>query len=170
MDGEQDAAGSRLGIDIGRVIIAGSSGQGSDTSFFEGGVENALRTPAVAGSFRVIRALVDRFDGRVWLVSKCGPRVEDRTRQWLAHHDLYGRTGLDPAHVRFCRARPDKAIHCAELGITHFIDDRSDVLRALDGVVARRFLFGPQRRPAPRGVEPVATWADVEARLLGDGP
>ncbi|WUJ72316.1 hypothetical protein OG809_03410 [Kribbella soli] len=44
---------NRLGIDIGRVIIDGSSGPG-DTSFFSGDTAAMLRTPAVPGAFEAI--------------------------------------------------------------------------------------------------------------------
>lgn len=161
-----DSNTARLGIDIGRVIIDGSSHpDGGDTAFFEGGMDNALRTPAVPGAFTTIHRLVTRFDGRVWLVSKCGERVEARTLRWLDHHGFFDETGVDPGHVRFCRRRPDKAIHCAELGITHFVDDRPDVLAALAGLVPHRFLFGPQARIV-RDVTLVADWPGTEDAIL----
>ena len=112
---------------------------------------------------------VERFDGRVWLVSKCGERVQQRTRKWLVHHRFFEATGIDPGNLRFCLQRPEKALHCRDLQITHFIDDRPDVLVALDGIVPHRYLFGPQRKAAPRGVVPVITWQEallaVEAEL-----
>ena len=112
---------ARLGVDIGRVIIDGSGHpDGDDTAFLTGGPDQVLRTPAVAGAFEVLPRLVELFDGRVWLVSKCGEAVQRRTLRWLAHHEFYDRTGIPAEHVRFCRRRPDKAIHCAELGITQF--------------------------------------------------
>jgi hypothetical protein len=154
---------TRLGVDIGRVIIDGSNHpDGGDTAFFTGDTNRLLRTPAVADVFDVLPRLVRIFGGRAWLVSKCGERVEQRTRLWLAHHDFAARTGIPADNLRFCRRRPDKAVHCAELGITHFIDDRPDVHEALAGVVAHRYLFGPQRDPAPRGVVRTLTWQDVE--------
>ncbi len=152
----------KLGIDIGRVIIDGSSHPtGDDTAFFKGGIDNALRTPAMPGALEAITRLVEQFDGRVWLVSKCGERVQLRTREWLAHHQFFEQTGIDPEHLRFCRERREKAIHCRELEITHFIDDRSDVLVALEGIVPHRYLFGPQRKVAARGVVPVLTWTQA---------
>jgi hypothetical protein len=82
-------------------------------------------------------------------VSKCGVRVERRTLRWLDGHDFYRRTGVDPAHVRFCRARADKRLHAVELGLIHFVDDRPEVHAALHGVVEHQYLFGPQAQPAP---------------------
>jgi hypothetical protein len=156
----------RLGVDIGRVIIDGSSPpSGEDTAFFEGGIEDLLRTPAVAGALETIPSLVEQFAGRVWLVSRCAERTEPRTLAWLEHHDFYDRTGIPADHVRFCRARSDKAIHCRELAITDFVDDRLDVLNALRGVVARRYLFGPQDQPAPDWVTPTPDWPAVAEAL-----
>lgn len=162
----------RLGIDIGRVIIDGSSHpSGDDTAFFKGGEDNAFRTPAMHGAFDSIGRLTDLFGGRVWLVSKCGARVEQRSRGWLAHHRFFQRTGVDPANLRFCLERPQKADHCRDLRITHFVDDRSDVLAALDGIVRHRYLFGPQRRQTEMpGIVPVIDWSIAEAAIRRDLP
>jgi hypothetical protein len=166
-----DTREPRLGIDIGRVIIAGDHySSGEDTSFFDGGIDNALRTPAVAGSFEAIARLTERFGGRVWLVSKCGEPVEARTRHWLDHHRFFAATGVSADHLRFCRRRPDKAVHCAELAITHFVDDTVEVLDALDGLVPHRYLFGPRPAPAPDALVPVATWPEAEAAITATLP
>lgn len=153
----------RLGVDIGRVIIGGGSVPGSsDTQFFSGDTARMLATPAVPGAFETLARLVPRFQ-QVWLVSKCGERVQRHTRQWLDHHDFAARTGIPRENIRFCLRRPDKAGHCAELGITHFIDDKLDVHQALRGIVAHRYLFGPQRTTPPAWVRHTPTWAAVEA-------
>ncbi len=158
----------RLGVDIGRVIIDGDHHpSGDDTAFLNGGTEQMLRTPPVDGALDTLARLVRRFGGRVWLVSKCGPRVQQRTRQWLVHHQVHQHTGIPPSHLRFCRQRPDKAQHCAQLAITHFVDDRVDVLVALAGIVPHRYLFGPQGdAPVPPGVQQTPTWADAETAIL----
>src|SRR5689334_16267078 len=99
----------RLGIDIGRVIIDGSAHpDGGDTAFFDGDEATMLATPEMAGAVEAIATLGLLFEGRVWLVSKCGPRVQARTLRWLDGHDFYRRTGLPVRNVRFCRARADK--------------------------------------------------------------
>jgi hypothetical protein len=155
----------RLGVDIGRVIIGGGTVPGSsDTQFFSGDTARMLATPAVPGAFDTLARLVPRF-GQVWLISKCGERVQRHTRLWLDHHDFAARTGIPRGHLRFCLRRPDKAVHCAQLGITHFIDDKPDVHQALRGVVPHRYLFGPHSRP-PAWVQHTPTWAAVEAAIL----
>jgi len=142
-----------LGIDIGRVIIDGSSGSG-DTSFFSGDTAAMLRTPAVPGAFEAIARLVPRFGGRAWLVSKCGPRVQRRSLEWLRHHRFFEHTGIAEGNVRFCLRRPEKAIHCADLAITHFVDDKPDVIAAIEPVVAHPYLF--------------RNWPATEAAILRD--
>ena len=157
----------RLGIDIGRVIIDGSAHpSGDDTAFFSGDEATMLATPEVPGAVETIARLVPHFDGRVWLVSKCGPRVQARTLRWLAAHDFHRRSGVDPAQVRFCRARADKRQHCLDLALTHFVDDHPEVHAAIRGAVTHQYFFGPQRRPVPDYGHPTPTWPDVERLII----
>ncbi len=154
---------NRIGIDIGRVII---QGDGPDTSFVGGSDEEALRAPAVDGAFASLARIVALFGpDDVFLVSKCGKRVEARTRTWLAHHRFFEATGIREENLRFCRAREQKAPICAELGIRFFVDDRIDVLAFMTAVVPYRFLFGAHGSDRA-GVFPVPTWADAEAAIV----
>jgi hypothetical protein len=156
----------RLGIDIGRVIIDGSAHpNGGDTAFFTGDEAVMLATPEMAGAFAAIGRLTGLFGGRVWLVSKCGARVQARTLRWLAGHDFHSRTGVPVGNVRFCRTRPEKRIHCEDLRLTHFVDDQPDVHTAIDGAVAHQYLFGAKRGPVPPHVVRTATWAAAEREI-----
>ncbi|WP_433269083.1 hypothetical protein ACQPWR_11120 [Micromonospora vinacea] len=129
----------RLGVDIGGVVIEPADDD-ADTSFFG---RNYLRTPAVVGAFDALAALGPAFD-EVHLVSKCGEATERRTREWLAHHDFPAHTGIPVERVHFCRTRPDKAPIARRLRLTHFVDDKLEVLGYLDSV-PHRFLFRPRR-------------------------
>lgn len=150
----------RLGVDFGRVIHGGPLAPGGDTAFLDGGFEEALASPAVEGVYEVLPGLIEAFGGRAWIISKCGERVQQRTLAWLDHHDFYARTGLPRQNVRFCRKRAEKALHCRELGITHMIDDRLEVHRAIREIVPYRYLFGP--RAGPDWVRHVPDWAAAE--------
>ncbi|HEY5989162.1 MAG TPA: hypothetical protein VIV12_22695 [Streptosporangiaceae bacterium] len=153
----------RLGIDIGRVIIDGPAHPaGGDTAFFHGDEATMLATPEMAGAVPAIARLAEAFDRRVWLISKCGPRVQARTLRWLLAHDFYRRTTVPPGHVRFCRSRADKRSHCEELGLTHFVDDHPEVHAAIRGIVDYQYFFGPQRAAVPDYGTPAPTWADLE--------
>jgi tRNA(Leu) C34 or U34 (ribose-2'-O)-methylase TrmL len=168
-DERRPAAGAepRLGVDIGRVIIAGPANpHGGDTAFFNGNEAALLATPEVPGAVDAVARLVTAFAGQVWLVSKCGPRVQARTLRWLAGHDFLARTGLPAGHVRFCRTRPEKRIHCEDLCLTHFVDDRPDVHAAIAGAVAHQYLFGPQTRGVPGHVRHTPTWVEAERLIL----
>jgi hypothetical protein len=162
----------KLGIDIGRVLISPDAhGTGGDTSFIGGSIQDALDTPPYEGMFDVVPALVQLFKGQVWLVSKCGPRVQEKSRLWLRHQGFFERTGIAPDNLRFCLERPQKAGHCSELGITHFIDDRPDVLRCMHGIVDHRYLFGPQKTPGtPGGMVAVPAWSDALALIRSSLP
>ncbi len=156
----------RLGIDIGRVIIDGSAHPaGGDTAFFAGDEATMLATPEVPGAVDAIARLVPRFQGRVWLISKCGPHVQARTERWLRAHCFFLRTGLPPEQVRFCRSRPDKRLHCDELRLTHFVDDHPQVHAAIRGSVAHQYFFGAQRRPVPGYGQHAPTWAELESLI-----
>lgn len=156
---------SALGIDIGRVLMCPAADDGSpDTSFLTGSVEEALATPAAPGMWEVVPRLVTLFGGRVWLVSKCGSRISQLTAQWLAHHRFFERTGISSANLRFCRKRPEKAQIAAQLGLTHFIDDRIDVLAAM-GTVGNRVLFGTQTEAIPTWAIHLPAWSDLGETL-----
>jgi hypothetical protein len=156
----------RLGIDIGKVIINGPAHPGGgDTAFFQGDEATMLATPEMPGAAASIRRLSALFGGRVWLVSKCGPRVQARTLRWLDGHGFYERAGIPRENVRFCLTRQEKRPHCEELGLTHFVDDHPEVHQAIRGTAGYLYFFGPQASPVPPWGIRAATWADAE-RLI----
>jgi hypothetical protein len=80
----------RIGIDIGRVIIGPVIGGRADTSFLGSSLRDALRSPPAPGAIEGVADLVARTGGQAWLVSKCGPGVQAKTRAWLDHHEFCG--------------------------------------------------------------------------------
>jgi hypothetical protein len=151
-----------IGIDIGRVIISGDHHpDGSDTSFFSGNDKQLFATPMVPGAFSAIAELVAQFEGRAWLVSKCGANVAARSMRWLDHHGFWSTTRVSPESVRFCKERRQKAGIAQELALSHFIDDKPDVIASLEGIVEHRFLFGPQQRQTPLGAQHTLDWPSV---------
>lgn len=151
-----------LGVDVGGVIVT-LADRDEDTSFFG---TRPLQTPAVADVFQTLAALAEQpFAGRVHLISKAGPKVAANTRDWLAHHDFFGRTGIPDTHLHFVRERRDKAEVCQRLGITHFVDDRLDVLAHLDTVEHRYLFLGGTAEPVTQTIPPWATvvyeWAEL---------
>jgi hypothetical protein len=163
MDGQRREP--RLGVDIGRVIISGPAGSAGDTAFFDGDEAAMLATPEVGGAVAATGRLVKLFGGNVWLISKCGPRVQARTLRWLDAHDFYQRTGMPRDHVRFCQFRAGKRTHCLDLALTHFVDDRPEVHAAIRGTVACQYFFGPQRSSVPGYGIHATSWAELETLI-----
>lgn len=134
-----------------------------------GGEQKSLTiAPPNEGAFDAIAELTRAFAGRVWLVSKCGPRIQQLTRRWLQRQSFYERTGVRQDRVRFCLERSEKRDHCAAIGATHFVDDRLDVLEHLVGLVPQLYWFGYQTGTpkAPEWAQPVLDWAEARSRQM----
>ena len=160
-----------LGIDIGRVLIMAGDQDGPDTSFLGSSLEAAVHTPPYPGMFEVLPELVSAFAGRVWLVSKAFPKTQEKTRCWFARHRFFERTGIPDSNLIFCLRRDQKAQICQDKGITHFIDDRQDVLRHMSAAVPHRFLFGPQTTTVlpETDLTQVPTWHAVHRAMVANG-
>lgn len=156
-----------LGIDFGGVIVPGAAAD--DSSFF---TDAAPAVPPFDGCFEALDRLGStRFANGVYVVSKASPSMESRTRAWMRRLDFHARTGIAAVDVRFVRQRADKAVVCRELGVTHFVDDRTDVLRLLESV-PHRFLFDSGGRPPieATGLVRVTSWGDLARQLLRTRP
>jgi hypothetical protein len=155
-----------LGVDIGGVIIDRVS---EDDQSYAGAT-------AVEGAFEAIARLVQRrFREHVWLVSRCEESREPVLVAWLEQHDFFGSTGVSRHHVRFCRQRHDKATICRQLGVTHFIDDRLEVLSHLVGIVPHLYLLQSraggmdQFRQSLPHVRLVRGWIEIVDAVLPPG-
>lgn len=152
-----------LGVDIGGVLVDRVA-EGSDTSFFG---SDPMATPMVPGSLECIRSLVVLLDYRVHIVSKAGPKIAELSRRWMGRHGFTGEGGIPVGQVHFVRKRHEKHAVCEDVGITHFIDDRLDVLESLL-TVERRYLFtgGLGANPQPPAVRDDIFIVDSWPRLV----
>lgn len=156
-----------LGVDIGGVIIDRAN-DNTDTSFFS---DNYLRTTAVPEVFESLDDLRSRFADRIHLVSKCGRNTQKKTLEWLLHNEFYARTGIAPDNIWFCRERSGKAPICERLGITHFVDDRLEILGSLKSVDTR-YLFQPNPDEVQKHaqylplVRKVDRWDEIRKNLI----
>jgi hypothetical protein len=151
---------ARIGIDFGGVIVRNlHEDTAEDTSLQSSSGSDAAR----AGAFDAIRQLCSACDGRVWILSKAGPRMQERTLSWLQSVDFFSCTLMQPDHVRFCLQREDKETICRNLEITHFIDDRVHIMQILRGVVPHLCLFGEpgQERFCPPWATFATNWPEV---------
>ncbi len=163
-----------LGVDVGGVIIAGR--QEEKDTFFKG---NHLLAQAFPYVFEGLRALVNEVFGpeNVYIVSKCKPNIQQKTREWLEHHDFYQRTGIRRENVHFCLERRDKGPICRELQLTTFIDDKLEVLGHIHEAGLRDlYLFNPDPREVARFqhylpyVRQVNDWREVVAGIMNRQP
>jgi len=139
----------KLGVDIGGVIIENHD-KSADTSFFS---KNYLSTPASENSFAELKKLNEgRFEDRVYLVSKCGPSVQSKTKKWLKHNRFFELTGIAEDKVHFCLERNEKAEISLQLGLTAFVDDRLEILGYLKHM-KDLFLFKPNEEEVAENKE-----------------
>lgn len=153
----QPRAVGRLGVDIGGVIIDKVNDR-SDTSFFG---PNFLQTTAVPEVVDCL-ARCRKAGWEIHLVSKCGAKVQQKSRLWLEHHRFFEQTGIPAQNLHFCLTRPEKAPIARRLQLTHFVDDRLDVLEHLQDLpsIERLILFQPNP-------DDKARWS---RNAHGDGP
>lgn len=105
------------------------------------------------------------------LVSKCSEPTQARTREWLKHHRFFEQTGISTGNLHFCLERQEKAIICKDLKITHFIDDRLEVLSYLIDITPHLYLFSPnssemsEYKKHLRKVRQVESWLELDKIL-----
>lgn len=140
-----------LGIDLGRTIVRKIKG-----------------VPVVyEGAFEVIRKLSEQSQA-VFVISKVNEEQEVRSRAWLKEVDFSTVTGICLSKVHYCRTRPEKGPICKKLGITHFIDDRAEVMYHLPKRV-NKYLFQPdveEMKKFPTNSKVVQSWKEIERLLL----
>ena len=129
-----------LGVDIGNVIINHRLTDPSDKTLYE---ERYSTIPASEGALEALKTLNAYFNGQVYLISKCTEWAQEKILQWLAGHDFYTTTGIEKENVYFVRERHEKDAVCKKLGITHFIDDRLEVLSYVIDSTPHLYLFQP---------------------------
>lgn len=142
-----------IGIDLGNTIVRSQHGHGS--------------TQAFPDSLRTIRKMVQAFN-KVVIVSRVNPAQEIRARQWIKDSQFEANTGIPIEDVHFCENRSDKGRICKSIGVTHFIDDRPEVMHSMPPGV-RKILYGPsledQRKHSIEGMEIVQSWKEVAQKF-----
>lgn len=159
-----------LGVDIGNVIINHRLSDPKDTTLHE---ERYSTIPATEGAFEALKKLTGHFDGQVYLISKCTEWAQQKILSWLIDNHFYEQTGINPGNVFFVRERHEKDAVCRKLHITHFIDDRLEVLSHMITSTPHLFLFQPDHKEVEEfkdflpQVTVVNSWQDVLASILG---
>lgn len=153
----------RLGIDFGNTIVGVLAP--ADRS-------RHLRKEEFPEAVAVIRKLAEHhFGEEIYVISKVSPGGKEKVLAWMEKNDFYCRFGIPSEHVFFCAKRHEKGPIAERLGLTHFIDDRPEVMMHMRDV-ERRILFNPV--PADYalfkehldGVEIVNSWSEVGHLLI----
>ena len=129
--------GDRLGVDIGGVVISRTVVDG--------------RFAPLPGVFDALKRLQSRFD-EIVLVSRVNDvEHEADMMKWLNFYSFWEQTGVLRENIHFCRQRHEKMPICQRRKITHFVDDRTEVLWHLRECVNNLYLFqGRQEEMKPR--------------------
>jgi NADH:ubiquinone oxidoreductase subunit len=142
-----------LGIDLGGTIVS-----------------KGLIYP---DALRVIARLAkERFSDRVYIVSRVSEEQEIRSRKFVLSAEFAEGTGIPIERVHYCRERHEKAPICKQIGVTHFIDDRPEVLAHMEGIVPFRMCFQGRIADAEEFKEKLTTmisvnsWTEIERLLL----
>lgn len=131
-----------LGVDIGNVIINHRLSDPNDKTLHE---ERYSTIPATEGVFEALKNLNGYFNKEVYLISKCTEWAQEKILQWLKDNDFYNKTGVKLENIYFVRERHEKDAICRKIGITHFIDDRLEVLSHMIESTPNLFLFQPDQ-------------------------
>ena len=127
-----------LGVDIGGVILDFMPYRNTERGF-DG--PRYLEVPEIEGAIDAL-ALLNKsvFKDSVHLVSKID-RGSTRTLEWLHSRKFFERTGIPEGNLHICYERSEKEGIVAGLGITHFVDDRTEVMSYMIGTVPNLYIF-----------------------------
>jgi len=116
-----------LGIDIGWTI--------------KGNRATGNKDEPAPNSFDVIKNLHSRFDN-IYFISKCNSVQKWHVEEWLLKYEVLKNTNVPFENLYFCFERKDKSIFAKALELTHFIDDRPEVMFHLPENIVK-ILFSP---------------------------
>jgi len=145
-----------VGLDCGGVILDEGHGERhlaeddrqfsvDDADEGDPAIRHFLRVPMISGTVDGVTKLVEKLGSQnVYIVSKCGPYMEQKIRAWLEYNQFFELTGVSPDNLNFVRERKDKAPLCQKLGVTHFVDNHVEVLEGMQHLGIQGILFAPQ--------------------------
>jgi hypothetical protein len=143
----------RFGSDLGSTIV------------------NTATRRAYPDVFRVLKNLVKRLGpAELFIISRVNEVQKVRAESWIANDGLFEMTGMLPENLFWCAERHEKGPIAEKLGLTHFVDDRPEVLIHMP-LVPHRILFNPRQEEVDQfrgrlgGISIVSSWLEIEAML-----
>jgi hypothetical protein len=128
----------RIGVDFGNVIID-HKGFGTNTEYIEQGDFN--RIPPVAGSVQALASLLRQDVACIAVTYNATDVVDSKIIDWLRHWLPSELLNDERLIISRSLNGRDKRLNCQLHQLTHFIDDRVEVLNGLMGVVPNRILL-----------------------------
>lgn len=149
----------RLGVDLGNVIIDHAK-FGTTPDYIRNG--DYLKIPPVTLALESIRLLLNGGIGTLIVIYNASDVADEKILSWVEHwvpNDVIN-------DHRFNLTRSiggrDKIRECIEYGITHFIDDRVEVLNFLNGRIPSLFLMNPNPDEKTTHSNETSSYVEVE--------
>lgn len=159
----------KFGTDIGGVLAAHAT-----LEYLEQPGRH-LAIPEIEGAFDAVRQLrEEKFGDEGYVISMCDEQIEVRSREWLTHTNFVKRTGIVWDRIIYCRTFAEKAQIAGRLGLTHFVDDRLEVMEDFNNE-ERLYLFQSNAQERARfsrhlhKVLEVQSWREIVADILHNG-
>src|SRR3989344_2807023 len=154
-------ADQTLGVDIGGVIINRTLKGDS--------------YPPLPDVFEVLKNLREKKFGNIILVSHADSDLRMKMLDWLLRQDFHRKTGISFLNIHFSRKRSEKVAICRKYKVTHFIDDRTEVLGHLLGSGIKSLYLFQGRQDEMKSnmhilpfIKQVASWQEIAKELLGE--
>jgi hypothetical protein len=126
----------RWGVDIGNVLVKNGSYKDKLT------IHNM---EFIQDSLMGLKFLIDKVGtDNVWIISKVSTEQQELSEIILEQFDIYGKTGLNKNHVKFCLERLDKAPIIKELNLQGHIDDRGQIIDSVQNFLPCPVWFNPE--------------------------
>ena len=116
--------------------------------------EMALSSPPIKNSLEVIKNLIGNGH-RVIIVSR--NKTPRFSRQWLKRY----LPEIKPRNIFFVKEDKDKVKICRQEKVTFFVDDRTEVLKALDKNIVKIF-FNRRKRPSYGRLLTATSWLKIK--------
>lgn len=129
-----------VGIDFGNTLTTDRSS--ITCNYLESKPRITSNYVEFPNAIRVTKRLVDDPDTKVYIISKVNIEQHRRVIEWIDHNNFYERVGISASDVFFCKERYEKGGIAKDLGITHHIDDRPEVMIYMDDQIAK-YLYCP---------------------------
>lgn len=151
----------KIGIDINGVLSDNKvpDYQTRDYSIFS----------VMKDAVKIVRKMVDAYGAdNIYIISRVRThQLSMVTGVWLEYHGILKKTGIPLENVFICYKLKDKAELAAKLELTHFIDDRLEVLdyfsKKINLIAFQPTKYAIKKYPdtAARSVV-VNSWSEVE--------